>query len=89
MCAGNPTAEKISSDSFSAYARLHTTYWGAASLLKRPWLRGSDWAQGQGEASWSAAQDVATNAWAHHTAARAIGESPIVWDPHLVLLLHL
>lgn len=87
LCEGNPGPEEITTDAFSLYARLHGTYWQDDTLLRRPWLRASDWYAGRGEASWTGAQALAQTAWSEGRAAVDAGSSPIAWDAHVVACL--
>lgn len=84
MCEGNPTAEQISADAFNLYARLHAKYWQDDHLVKKEWLKGSDWQRGSGNATWHASQQMAIGAWAATSKEREEGTSPISWDPHLL-----
>ena len=77
MCKGNPSAEDITRQSFSLYAALHSTYWQSEELLSKAWLRGADWYQAQGEASWIGAQKMASDGWAACSAQRDAGASQI------------
>eukprot|EP00729_Bicosta_minor_P005845 gene5845-9466_t len=79
MCKGNPGAEEVTSHAFELYANLHATYWKDSALLDLPWLRASEWMEGDGQASWKAAQEMST--------AIENGTSAVQWDPHLVACL--
>mmetsp|Transcript_43589 Transcript_43589/g.115208 ORF Transcript_43589/g.115208 Transcript_43589/m.115208 type:complete len:616 (+) Transcript_43589:68-1915(+) len=85
--AGTPTPEHLSLAAFKLYARLHGTHWRSQALLSMSWLRGSDWAQGDGEQTWRAAMRMASDAWAELSAARRDGTSGVAWDPHVVACL--
>eukprot|EP00038_Savillea_parva_P002518 m.114974 g.114974 ORF g.114974 m.114974 type:complete len:395 (+) comp10867_c0_seq2:165-1349(+) len=87
LCAGNPPMEDVTRQAFSLYANLHATFWRDATLLDKPWLRGTDWVSGKGKASWQAAQQIAADGWAAMTEDRAQGTSTVHWDPHLVACL--
>lgn len=87
MCEGNPGAAEITAQHFSLYARLHGTYWRSAELFQKPWLRASDWMRGEGEATWTASQQMSQGAWSKCKAAIDAGEAPIKWDEHVVACL--
>jgi len=87
LCAGNPPPEVITVDAFKLYACMHATFWEDGTLLSKPWLRGAGWAAGEGEARWMGAQAQAKGAWAKIRSSISSGESPLVWDPHLVACL--
>ena len=89
MAATLPDAEQISAHAFKVFAGLHARFWGEEALLvKAPWLRGAQWARGEGAETWSGAQKMASDAWAGLMEARAAGSSPLVWDDHLVQCLN-
>jgi hypothetical protein len=87
LCEGNPSMEAVSADAFKLYARLHGTFWRDPALLEKPWLRGSNWANGQGEEAWQGAQKMASDGWGAITAERADGTTKVKWDAHLVACL--
>lgn len=78
---GNPTPEQVSADAFCLYAQLHASFWLDESVLDLPWLRGVEWKQNRGEASWQGAQKMAADAWKARDAAA------VKWDEHLVACL--
>jgi len=87
MTEGAPSMKEVSAHAFRLYARLHARFWRDKGLLEKDWLRGADWAQGRGEASWMDAQRLASDAWAEQKALLEKGEPAIQWDPHVVACL--
>ena len=87
LCVGNPTAEAVATENFRLYARLHGAFWKDASLLPKPWLRGTSWMNGEGRQRWEGAQAMAVGAWAAIAKEREAGTSRLEWDDHLVKCL--
>ena len=87
LCAGNPSPKEMASTHFQIYAKMHATYWKSDELLVKPWLNGSTWAKGEGEAQWQASQSMSREAWAKCEAAIEAGNPAIQWDPHVVACL--
>lgn len=80
--------QSLSAEIFRLYARLHAAHWNATDGLRlMPWLRGADWADGCGQATWEAAMAMAADAWVALGTARRDGTTAIEWDPHLVACL--
>lgn len=64
-------------DVFAAAADMHAAYWCNRDLLtKWTWLKGSDWLQGRGRATWEAGLEAARRSWAAAKAAGKIAERP-------------
>ena len=58
------TTERIASIAFEEAAKMHAKHWWCNSELKSiSWLRSTDWLQGHGEQSWTAAQTMGKDAW--------------------------
>ena len=87
LCAGNPLPHEITMDAFKLYAHMHAAYWADSTLLKTPWLRAAAWYTGGGEHAWLRGQAQAKDAWATIRQSIAAGDSPLVWDSHLVACL--
>ena len=87
LCEGNPTATAVAAQNFQLYARLHAEFWKDATLLAKPWLRGTAWMAGEGRQQWEGAQAMASGAWAAISKEREAGTSRLQWDEHLVKCL--
>ena len=83
---GAPTADDVTRAAFAAAAAVHARFWRDPRLLRKAFLRGSDWRQGHGEDGWRAAQRVAADAWARARGGAAAA-AVAAWDPRLVALV--
>jgi hypothetical protein len=63
--AGNVPAHVVALETFRSVARIHARFWKDASLLEKDneWLRGQQWIQGRGKASWEASQAMVHQIW--------------------------
>ncbi|KAJ3408982.1 hypothetical protein HDU80_003638 [Chytriomyces hyalinus] len=75
---------RVTRHAFEAAAKVHAAFWKDSTILDRSWMRASDWMQGEGQASWEAAQKAATDCWAEATKKIAEGQSSIQWNPKLL-----
>jgi hypothetical protein len=77
--AGNVSAHIVAHETFCAVVRLHAHFWNDASLLEndKEWLRGQQWIQGRGKASWEASQAMVRDTW------ETCNRDSIQWDPLL------
>jgi hypothetical protein len=88
LASGCPGMRKMTSKAFHLYAQMHARYWKEPALKEKSWLRGADWARGEGRETWEAAQQMASGAWSKHKALRDSGGwQKIEWDPHVVACL--
>ena len=57
------SAEIVTKEAYQLAARIHAAYWNSDRLLHYPWLRGGEWACGDGKDAWERAQQGAAAAW--------------------------
>ena len=80
------SSEAMAEEAFVLAARLHAAYWNSSQLLDHPWLRGSDWARGEGRESWENAQQLASSSWRSARAAAAAQPGGVRWSEELVAI---
>lgn len=51
-----PSGAEVADITFRVIAKVHAKFWRDETLMGNPYLRGSHWIQGQGEAAWKASQ---------------------------------
>jgi len=84
--SGGVTPARVAAATALAGARLHAKHWGDASLTARSWLRGSQWALGEGREAWEASQGHAAAMWTKAKGVIAAGGQPW-WDSRVVDIL--
>ena len=80
-------AQAATRAAFSAFARLHAGNWNDRGLVQHAYLRGADWFQQQGEASFLAAQQQGAACWAKTKPAIEQGTTKVKWAPELVAII--
>lgn len=65
-------------------AKLHRLFWKDQNLLQYPWLRGSEWIKGEGQATWEIAQTNGKNCWEKTKVKIEDGTSTVRWDENLL-----
>ena len=75
-----PTAAQVTKNTFMAIAKVHAHFWNNHTLFCKEdsWLRGSDWIQGQGQASWEASQSIIQDIWKRPAVQERVQTQ---WDP--------
>jgi hypothetical protein len=75
-----PTPAQVAHVTFQAYARLHARHWRDESLLKLPWLRGSQWVAGteEGQKGFEGVQKFSHGLWAGKK------DNLWEWDPQVL-----
>lgn len=78
----------VAQASFLLAARIQGSNWCNRSLLDKPWLRGSDWLKGEGQASWEGSQDMARNFWKKTKEDKMQSEAyNVKWSEYMVSLM--
>lgn len=86
--AGGVTAHHITNLAAICAAQFQAIYWGRTSeLSSKTWLKGMDWAQGNGRDSWESSHKFAKDMWEIALKKRSSGESAITWEPDLLALM--
>lgn len=71
-----PLGAQVAEITFRAIAKVHAKFWKDMSLIDTPYLRGSNWIQGQGEASWKGSQGYIQGIY-----EEGIDDKLEFWDP--------
>jgi len=84
--APNVTAKHLTRLTFLTAAELHAKYWNNKELLGYPWLRSVNWYNGEGQAYWEGAQNIALNAWNNFNQKIQDGKAE-AWNAELMAIL--
>jgi hypothetical protein len=79
-----PTLEECAKDAYYQAARLHRQYWMDKDLFNYPWLRCSNWIQGEGKATWEFSQNLARVSWNKNKSEIAAGTRTVKWNENIL-----
>lgn len=71
-----PSGAEVADSTFRVIAKVHAKFWNDTALLGFPYLRGSDWKRGHGEASWKGSQAIIQGIY-----EAGIDDKLDFWDP--------